>query len=224
MVLSVLLGEHPPEMRVADIVAVAGRFGVTEPTVRVALTRMVSGGDLERTDHGYRLADRLIERQRRQDEAIRPDTRPWNGEWEMAVITASGRGAAERATLRSDLTRLRMAERREGVWLRPDNLQRPWPGRLHPVVERYTAHPAGDPRSLAHELWDLTGWVDTGRNLLKLLQNFERPADGLAAAAAIVRHVSTDPVLPGELLPDAWPGDELRAAYATYQRSQSWRA
>jgi phenylacetic acid degradation operon negative regulatory protein len=35
-------------------------------------------------------------------------------------------------------------------------------------------------------------------------------------AAAMVRHLLTDPVLPGELLPTDWPADELRAAYAEF--------
>jgi phenylacetic acid degradation operon negative regulatory protein len=33
------------------------------------------------------------------------------------------------------------------------------------------------------------------------------------AAAAIVRHLLTDPTLPAELLPADWPGAGLRAAY-----------
>ena len=32
-------------------------------------------------------------------------------------------------------------------------------------------------------------------------------------AAAMVRHLLTDPVLPDELLPAQWPGARLRAAY-----------
>jgi phenylacetic acid degradation operon negative regulatory protein len=32
-------------------------------------------------------------------------------------------------------------------------------------------------------------------------------------AAAMVRHLLTDPVLPVELLPDGWPGGALRDAY-----------
>ena len=36
------------------------------------------------------------------------------------------------------------------------------------------------------------------------------------AAAAVVRHLLTDPVLPEELLPDRWPGDPLRAAYQNF--------
>ena len=33
------------------------------------------------------------------------------------------------------------------------------------------------------------------------------------AAAAMVRHLLTDPVLPDELLPADWPGNELRDSY-----------
>jgi phenylacetic acid degradation operon negative regulatory protein len=36
------------------------------------------------------------------------------------------------------------------------------------------------------------------------------------AAAAIVRHLLTDPVLPGELLPEDWPGDTLRNVYTNF--------
>ena len=35
-------------------------------------------------------------------------------------------------------------------------------------------------------------------------------------AAAIVRHLLTDPVLPDELLPDDWPGAALRTAYTDF--------
>jgi phenylacetic acid degradation operon negative regulatory protein len=36
------------------------------------------------------------------------------------------------------------------------------------------------------------------------------------AAAAMVRHLLTDPVLPDELLPDGWPGPVLRQSYAQF--------
>ena len=36
------------------------------------------------------------------------------------------------------------------------------------------------------------------------------------AAAGMVRHLLTDPVLPDELLPDGWPGDALRESYARF--------
>jgi phenylacetic acid degradation operon negative regulatory protein len=91
VVLSLLLGAHPPELMARDLVQVGGQFDIAEPTLRVALTRMVATGDLERTDSSYRLSDRLLERQQRQDAALDPATCPWDGAWEMVVITSAGR-------------------------------------------------------------------------------------------------------------------------------------
>ncbi len=56
-------------------------FDLGGSTLRAALSRMVAAGDLRRTDNGYRLSDRLLERQRRQDESVQPRTRPWDGDW-----------------------------------------------------------------------------------------------------------------------------------------------
>jgi phenylacetic acid degradation operon negative regulatory protein len=36
------------------------------------------------------------------------------------------------------------------------------------------------------------------------------------AAAAMVRHLLVDPVLPAELLPGDWPGVQLRTAYTNF--------
>ena len=43
------------------------------------------------------------------------------------------------------------------------------------------------------------------------------PAESFTVAAAIVRQLLTDPVLPDELLPAGWPAARLREAYGTYQ-------
>ncbi|MGP4013994.1 PaaX family transcriptional regulator C-terminal domain-containing protein [Streptomyces sp. 4N124] len=218
VVLSLLLGIHPPELPVKDLARVVEPFGVGGSTLRAALSRMTAAGDLRRTDAGYRIGDRLLERQRRQDDAVEPSTRAWDGDWEMAVITATGRGPAERAELRTRLTTLRLAELREGVWLRPANLRRALPGDLHAVLRPFTAHPEQPARDLAWTLWPLDTWARTAHALLSHVARVERPADRLTAFAAVVRHLLLDPVLPGELLPSDWPGPALRAAYADYQR------
>ena len=83
---------------------------------------MVSAGDLVRSEDGYRLSDRLLARQRRQDDAINPRLRKWDGTWTTLVITSVGTDARTRAALRTTLQDKRFAELREGVWLRPDNL------------------------------------------------------------------------------------------------------
>ncbi|MFE6363204.1 PaaX family transcriptional regulator C-terminal domain-containing protein [Streptomyces sp. NPDC057806] len=218
VVLSLLLGSHPPELPVKDLVRGVEPFGVGGSTVRAALSRMVAAGDLHREDTVYRLSDRLLERQRRQDEAVRPRTRAWDGDWEMVVITATGRGPAQRAELRARLTALRLAELREGVWLRPANLARSLPADLDPVVQHWTARPAAPAQEAARALWPLDSWSATARSLLAHIAGTDRPAPRFTAFAAAVRHLLTDPVLPPGLLPSDWPGPALRAAYTAYQQ------
>ncbi|MCX4902992.1 PaaX family transcriptional regulator C-terminal domain-containing protein [Streptomyces sp. NBC_00878] len=218
VVLSLLLGVHPPELPVRDLVRSVEPFGIADSTLRAALSRMVAGGDLHRADGVYRLSERLLERQRRQDDAVHPRTRAWDGSWETVVVTATGRGPAERAELRAELSRLRLAELREGVWLRPANLRRSWPAHLTELTQRFTARPEQPARALAASLWPLDDWADTAGALLARVARLERPADRFATFTAIVRHLVTDPVLPDELLPTPWPAPALRAVYTDYQR------
>lgn len=75
--------------------------------------------------------------------------------------------------------------------------------------------PAGN---LAASLWPLETWAATAEALLAHIERTRRPADRFTALAAAVRHLLADPVLPPELLPEGWPGPELRAAYTTYRR------
>ncbi|MEU7427450.1 PaaX family transcriptional regulator C-terminal domain-containing protein [Streptomyces sp. NPDC040750] len=218
VVLSLLLGAHPPELPVKDLVRLVEPFGVGGSTLRAALSRMVSAGDLRRTDAVYGLSERLLARQRRQDDAVRPGTRAWDGDWEMVVITATGRGPAERADLRARLSGLRLAELREGVWLRPANLDRVLPDAVREAALTYTARPDQPARELVGRLWPLDPWAATARALLTRAAQARRPAERLTAYAASVRHLVTDPVLPAALLPPDWPGEALRAAYTDYRR------
>ncbi|MFJ3672826.1 PaaX family transcriptional regulator C-terminal domain-containing protein [Streptomyces sp. NPDC090106] len=218
VILSLLLGAHPPELPARELVRRVEPFGVGGSTARAALSRMVAAGDLRRTDTVHRLSDRLLERRRRQDDAVRPRTRAWHGDWELLVVTATGRGAAERAELRTRLTALRLAELREGVWLRPANLDRALPDDLDRIGERCTARPGRPAPELAASLWPLDTWSATGRALLACAARAESPADRFTAYAAVVRHLLADPVLPAGLLPADWPGDALRTAYAAYRR------
>ncbi|MET3960855.1 phenylacetic acid degradation operon negative regulatory protein [Marmoricola sp. OAE513] len=217
VVLSLLLGAHPPELPVSAIIDAGELFDIAEPTLRVALTRMVANGDLERTHGTYRLSARLLERQRRQDAALDP-AGSWDGTWEMVVVTSVGRSASDRAGLRANLTDLRLAELREGVWLRPANLDRTLPVWPEGLIRSFTSSPSGDPRALAAQLWDLDGWNLAGRHLLDDIASANTASERLTVAAAVVRHLRLDPALPAELLPDAWVAEELRASYAAYQR------
>ena len=123
VVLSVLLGAHPAWASAAELVRLTADFDIREPTLRVALTRMVGAGDLVRSADGYRLSDRLLARQRRQDDALDPRSRRWDGTWTTLVITSVGVDARTRAALRTTLQDKRFGELREGVWMRPANLE-----------------------------------------------------------------------------------------------------
>lgn len=221
VVLSLLLGLHPPELPVRELVRAVEPFGIAGTTLRAALSRMVAAGDLRRADGVYALSDRLLERQRRQDGAVHPETRTWDGDWEMVVVTATGRDPADRAELRARLTRLRLAELREGVWLRPANLRRPLPEALDEVAQCYRARPDLSAREVAAGLWDLDAWAAAGHALLDHVARADTPSARFTAFAAVVRHLLADPVLPPALLPDDWPGAALRAAYARYRREMA---
>jgi phenylacetic acid degradation operon negative regulatory protein len=211
VVLSVLLGAHPAWASASELVTLTADFDIREPTLRVALTRMVGAGDLVRSADGYRLSERLLARQRRQDDALDPRLREWDGTWTTLIITSVGVDARKRATLRTSLHDKRFGELREGVWMRPANLK-PDLGSAAESVRVLTARD-DDPSGLAVRLWDLSAWVDTGDRLLGDMAAARDIPERFVAAAGMVRHLLTDPVLPDELLPDGWPGAALRRAY-----------
>ncbi|MEU1663696.1 PaaX family transcriptional regulator C-terminal domain-containing protein [Streptomyces sparsogenes] len=218
IVLSTLLGHHPPELPARALVRVGALFGAAEGTVRVALTRMVAAGDLEQRGRAYRLTDRLLARQARQDDSRAPRTRRWDGGWEIAVVTSDRRAAPERAALRQAMATLRLAELREGTWLRPANLVRPRPSVAAEQCSWLTGAPEGDPAALAARLWDLDGWAGRARLLAAALERADGPAERFTVAAAVLRHLLADPVLPDRLLPPDWPGADLRRRYDAFER------
>lgn len=215
VVLSVLLGAHPAWATAAELLRLTSDFDIKDTTLRVALTRMVSAGDLVRSSDGYRLSDRLLARQRRQDAALAPVTRDWDGDWITVVVTAVGADARDRSTLRNALQESRFGELREGVWLRPDNLTNGVPARADGMVRALRSRD-DRPADLAARLWDLPGWADTARRLLREMDSATDIPGRFAVAAAMVRHLLADPVLPDALLPGDWPADRLRAAYSDF--------
>jgi phenylacetic acid degradation operon negative regulatory protein len=212
VVLSVLLGAHPAWASASDLIRLTADFDIREPTLRVALTRMVGAGDLVRSADGYRLSERLLARQRRQDDALDPRLRRWDGTWTTLVNTSVGVDARSRALLRAMLHDNRFGELREGVWMRPANLEMELTAevgeRLHVLSAR-----DDDPVGLAARLWNLPAWAATGHRLLDEMASATDVPARFVAAAGMVRQLLTDPVLPDELLPEAWPGPELRRAY-----------
>ena len=236
VVASTLLGMDPPRLSAAALVASGEKFGVAPGTTRVALSRMVDAGELSTDDESYALAGPLLERHARQEEGRHPTATSWNGDWRIAVVTTPARTAADRASLRVAMARLRMAELREGVWIRPDNVPLD-ESTARRVVDAqctwFTGAPEGE-LDVA-ELFGLTDWSAVASELLDALRTTGAPlrvrdadalGDTFVVAAATTRHLTLDPLLPRELLPKGWPGPDLRRAYDTYQRdfAATWRA
>jgi phenylacetic acid degradation operon negative regulatory protein len=107
------------------------------------------------------------------------------------------------------------------VWARPDNLTRSWPPDLVPRVLLIRGRPEWSdpaPGELVAALWDLGAWSGRATALAGALESDVDPATRFVVAAAVLRHLGEDPLLPPSLLPVGWPGARLRAAYATYAR------
>lgn len=226
VLLSVLLGTDPPRLGVGLLVRTTQLFGIAEGTTRTALSRMVAAGELRAADGRYELAGAaLLHRRSRQEESRRGRTGEWNGRWCQAVVDAPGRRpAADRARLRADLLDLRLAELRDGVWMRPDDIDRP----ELPCVRWFTLEPLDDAAALAARLWPLDEWaaaaVDLRGRMRLLVGPLERGdrgplAEGFVLSAAVLRHLRADPRLPDELLPARWPGGDLRHEYDRYDRA-----
>ena len=63
----VIARRQPMASDLREIVGAMRLFGIAESTTRVALTRMVAGGDLIRDDTGHTLSERLVQRQHLDD-------------------------------------------------------------------------------------------------------------------------------------------------------------
>ena len=231
---SMLLGTHPPVLPASVLVASARLFGVSDSAARTALSRLVAAGQLEVDDGRYRLTEVLADRQRRQDAGRSARRRRWDGAWTIVVLDRRPVPAAARARRRVELARARLAEVRDGVWARPDNLDLDLD--LDLLVPRSVAGTAGTFHPLGSsseawevaELWDLDGWQRRARGLMvevdELAPGLEAGDDGLLArgfvvSAAVLRLFHNDPLLPDELLPDDWAGTDLRWAYDRFDEA-----
>jgi phenylacetic acid degradation operon negative regulatory protein len=227
---SALLGADQPHLTVRELVEMASLFGISDGAARTCLWRMVSSGELTSDDGIYALAGRLLERRQRVDEAARLDDAPlpWDGTWELAVVSQQRRPAADRLALRKAAAALHLAELREGVWIRPDNLDRDRLPSLRAVLDQQCAHfhgaatdiPADDVRSL----FSLDEWA-VNAHRLTLAMREELDVEVVAAddftyqfalSVAVVRHLQLDPLLPAEFVPREWPGQDLRSAYRRF--------
>lgn len=220
LALSALLGTHPPALPSRALVALAELFGIAGGTMRTALSRMVAAGEIEAATGWYRLTGRLLDRQRSQDVGRRPPAPTWDGTWHTVIAAADQRELADRRHFRVVLSEHRFGELRPDTWLRPANLPAPELGSAAFVLTGTVGDT--DAPVLAARLWDLPQVTRSARRLLGEIERLRASTDladhssipaSFTLAASVVRFLRSEPFLPGELAPDDWPIDDLRAGY-----------
>jgi phenylacetic acid degradation operon negative regulatory protein len=220
IVLSVLLGSHPPQMPVGRILEFTTLFELADGTVRTALSRMVAAGDLVNDGGIYRLAGRLVERQAQQDAGRHDPPSHWDGSWWTVAVVSDRRTMTERREFRSRATGARLGELRPGLWLRPANIAIATD--LPDAVITRGPLITGDARELVARLWDL-GELQHRCELhrtaldnaaIRLETGVDRAlAEAFIALAGAQQFLRVEPQLPTELAPDV-AGTTLRSRYA----------
>ena len=221
IVLSVLLGSHPPRMSVQRILEFTSLFDLADGAVRTALSRMVAGGDLVNDDGVYRLAGRLVERQAQQDAGRNQPAADWDGTWWTVAVLSERRSMAARRAFRSQAVGARLGELRPDVWLRPANIDL-----IADLPDAFvTRGPAmiGDERRVVSQLWDLDDLRARSRGHVRSLDRAAHRldrrddralADAFMVLAAAQQFLRVEPQLPVELAPTVAAG-ELRQRYST---------
>lgn len=226
-----LLGADQPHLTVGELVEMAALFGISDGAARTCLWRMASAGELTSDDGIYALAGRLLERRQRVDDASRIDDTalpPWDGTWELAVVSLDRRPATDRLALRKAATALHLGELREGMWLRPDNLDRNRLPTMRAVVDQQCVHFHGAetdiPAETVRSVFRLDDWAVDARRLTAAMGD-ELDVEVLGAddfayqfalSIAAVRHLQLDPLLPAELIPRQWPAHAMRNTYRRF--------
>ena len=240
---SALLGQDPPRLPVSQLIRLAEAFNINENRARVALSRMVANAEVRVDNGSYQLiSPNLLARQQRLKVGRSGSTKAWKGTWLVAIISPLPATPSRRADRRGQLAQARFGEYRDGVWVRPDNLSpdilgtdilgTDIPGADDVFIVGTHAEADDRPLSFANaadRMWDLCAWTTIANELIDRLAALDpselQPTDqGKLAAcfelsAACLRHFQSDPLLPAELLPEAWPGGTLRACYTTWDIS-----
>ncbi len=219
IVLSVLLGSHPPRMPVGRILEFTSLFDLADGAVRTALSRMVAAGELLNDDGIYRLAGRLVERQAQQDAGRHHPPSDWDHTWWTVAVLSERRTMAERRNFRAWAVGARLGEVRPDLWLRPANLAIPTD--VADVLITRGSVVTGAAQELVAQLWDLDGLrarstlhrraLDAAATRLRDADD-RSLADAFTALAGAQQFLRVEPQLPSGLTPQS-TGDELRVRY-----------
>jgi phenylacetic acid degradation operon negative regulatory protein len=243
--LSTLGGRSMPVRALVDAAAL---FAIEENSLRVALTRLLATGTVERDERGeYRLGKRAhaVQHQVVSWRHLEERIRPWQGGW-IGLSTAdfARRARSERHRRERALRFFGFRELASGLEVRPDNLAPSLEDLRHELVS--LGLPEGTPAfaiaeldtitdGRARELWDARKLVADYRRSAAELAASEARLPALSARAAmvesfllggrVIRQLVLDPLLP-EPIVDAAERRALATAMRRYDKlgHACWRA
>lgn len=220
--LSNLRGHAAP---VRFLVAAAEIFDIDSNATRVAITRLLACGLIERDDRGaYRTGAAAAPVQTRllSWRNIGDRLRPWSNEWIGATPAACCCSKEMRASSVHALEFVGMRELAPGFWIRPDNLE----GGVAAVRTMLQALglPAGSPvfsirefdvegEAAARALWNgetiredyrriAAGLDESAANLPRLTER-DAMAETFLLGGEAIRRIVLDPLLPDPIIPSA---------------------
>jgi phenylacetic acid degradation operon negative regulatory protein len=243
--LATLLGEYldssDADLPSTAVIAILREFGVSEPSARAALSRLVKRGLLATRANGrppvYHLTPQAIAKHRsrmRHFLNFGAHPTPWTGEWVMASFSIPSAGQASRHAVRRSLTALRFVGLYDSVWIRPGSDVGPVKEALRELlrhvegarwsVMRVRFDEEAGPHGPA-SAYDLSTLASAYSNFIQRHAALRAAVrDGAVdATRALVARTSAmdswrkfadiDPDLPPHLLPQPWPRQEARETF-----------
>lgn len=218
--LSTLAGRSAP---VRFLVAAADLFDIDPNATRVAITRLLSSGLVERDERGaYRVgaAAAPVVARLNSWRSMEKRTRDWDGSWIGTTPQACCCSKDDRSASLKALEFLGLREFAPGLWIRPDNLK----GGLDAVRDALVGLgiPASCPvfrirdldaasEARARALWDadalrglyrrLTADLERSATGLPLLDAKRAMAESFLIGGEAIRRIVLDPLLPDAIVP-----------------------
>jgi len=225
---------------IGDLVRLMAPFGLSEPAVRQAVSRMSRQGWLTARREGNRAFYAVTERGRRRIEELSPriygPVIDWDGRWRMLTYSVNEAQREQRDRLRKELAVLGWAPLSASTWISPaDGLEAARNaaaavGALD-CVDLFAATYEGplSDRELLEKCWDVAAIARAYRDFIASYESRparERREGHLSDEAAFVERLwlvhefrkfaYVDPGLPSELLPPHWPGTTAAALFRDY--------
>jgi phenylacetic acid degradation operon negative regulatory protein len=230
------IGPHGGCVQLKGLIELLRPFGINERLVRTSVFRLVKEGWLEAKRNGRESSYELTQSGRRRFSYAYARVygrvqEPWKGDWTLVLIRAEELSPQRRQQLRQELEWQGLRQLAPQLYAHP-RLQ---PGPLAELLERMGARKqvisfgnatsdqisCGDFQELINQRWNL---VVVAKHYRRFLRNFIRIKDLLRRSPGLLpqqwfsirilmihafrRAVLHDPLLPEELLPNPWIGNE----------------